>query len=324
MSKLRWALSVVCLCAVGAWAQGSPQVFVSTGVAGKIYSLNTVSGNLTQLISTQGADYEGMVVAPDNAVADLPPADPAGTTHYLVYVCDTANSRIWRFDPTAPATLEKIYNGGALQKPQCGRITSTGDLVVSSTVAGAGVWVFSGITSIPLGSGTQVPTQLVGIAGSSEGIAQKNIGDLLVVDRTNGNVLRTPLSSPSTTSFITGLSQPFGIARRSDGGVFVGNQGQHNLMQFDAQGAHPSVCQTFGADVPNFMQMTLDNTLYVAVMGGQAGSVRSINANTCQTIQNLSRPGGGGGYRAAADHDCNPECHGLEWKRAAQLRFHGV
>ena len=130
MSKLRWALSVVCLCAVGAWAQGSPQVFVSTGVAGKIYSLNTVSGNLTQLISTQGADYEGMVVAPDNAVADLPPADPAGTTHYLVYVCDTANSRIWRFDPNAPATLEKIYNGGALQKPQCGRITSTGDLVV--------------------------------------------------------------------------------------------------------------------------------------------------------------------------------------------------
>ncbi len=293
MCKLRWVLSVVCLYCVGASAQGAPQVFVSTGSAGAIYSLNPVNGNLTQLVSTEGADYEGMVVAPDNAVADLPPADPAGTTHYLVYVCDPANSRIWRFDPAAPATLEKIYNGGALQNPQCGRITSTGDLVVSSTVAGSGLWVFSGITNIPLGSGVQTPTQLVGISGSGEGIAQKNIGDLLVVDRTNGNVLRTPLASPATTTFISGLSQPVGIARRGDGGVFVGNQGQHNVMQFDAQGANGTQCQTFGdADVPNFMQMALDNTLYVAVAGAQAGSVRSINANTCQAIQTYPVPNG--------------------------------
>lgn len=293
MCKLRWVLSVVCLYSVGAWAQGAPQVFVSTGAAGTIYSLNPSNGNLTQLISTEGADYEGMVVAPDNAAADLPPADPAGTTHYLVYVCDTANSRIWRFDPTAPATLEKIYNGGALQNPQCGRITSTGDLVVSSTVAGSGLWVFSAITNIPLGSGNQTPTQLIGVAGSSEGIAQKNIGDLLVVDRTNGNVLRTPIASPNTTTFISGLSQPFGIARRGDGGVFVGSQGQRNLMQFDAKGANGTPCQTFGdSDVPNFMQMALDNTLYVAVSGGEAGTVRSINANTCQAIQTYPIPYG--------------------------------
>jgi len=278
---------------VGAWAQGAPQVFVSTGSAGTIYSLNPANGSLTQLVYTQGADYEGMVVAPDNAVADLPPADPAGTTHYLVYVCDTANSRIWRFDPTAPATLERIYNGGALQNPQCGRITSTGDLVVSSTVAGSGLWVFSGITNVALGSGVQTPTHLIGVSGSSEGIAQKNIGDLLVVDRANGSVLRTPLASPNTTSFITGLSQPFGIARRGDGAVFVGSQGQQNVMQFDAQGANPATCQTFSDnDVPNFMQMALDNTLYVAVAGRTGGSVRSINANTCQATHIYAVPNG--------------------------------
>jgi len=293
MCKLRWALSVVCLYSVGAWAQGAPQVFVSTGSAGTIYSLNPANGSLTQLVYTQGADYEGMVVAPDNAVADLPPADPAGTTHYLVYVCDTANSRIWRFDPTAPATLERIYNGGALQNPQCGRITSTGDLVVSSTVAGSGLWVFSGITNVALGSGVQTPTHLIGVSGSSEGIAQKNIGDLLVVDRANGSVLRTPLASPNTTSFITGLSQPFGIARRGDGAVFVGSQGQRNVMQFDAQGANPATCQTFSDnDVPNFMQMALDNTLYVAVAGRTGGSVRSINANTCQATHIYAVPNG--------------------------------
>jgi hypothetical protein len=277
MCKLRWALSVVCLYSVGAWAQGAPQVFVSTGSAGTIYSLNPANGSLTQLVYTQGADYEGMVVAPDNAVADLPPADPAGTTHYLVYVCDTANSRIWRFDPTAPATLERIY----------------GDLVVSSTVAGSGLWVFSGITNVALGSGVQTPTHLIGVSGSSEGIAQKNIGDLLVVDRANGSVLRTPLASPNTTSFITGLSQPFGIARRGDGAVFVGSQGQQNVTQFDAQGANPATCQTFSDnDVPNFMQMALDNTLYVAVAGRTGGSVRSINANTCQATHIYAVPNG--------------------------------
>lgn len=299
MCKLRWVVSVVCLYCVAAWAQGAPQVFVSTGAAGKIYSLNPVNGNLTQLVSTQGADYEGMVVAPDDAAADLPLADPAGTTHYLVYVCDTANSRIWRFDPTAPATLEKIYNGGALQNPQCGRITSTGDLIVSSTVAGSGLWVFSGITNIPRGSGYQTPTQLVGVPGSSEGVAQKNIGDLLVVDSTNNKVLRTPLASPNTTTFISGLSQPFGIARRGDGSVFVGNQGQHNLMQFDAQGANGAQCQNFGNDVPNFMQMALDNTLYVAVAGRTGGTVSSINANTCQAIHTYPVPSGAVGIALA-------------------------
>ena len=224
MCKLRWVLSVVCLYSVAALAQGAPQVFVSTGAAGTIYALNPVNGNVTPLVSTQGADYEGMVVAPDNAAADLPPGDPAGTTHYLVYVCDTANSRIWRFDPTAPATLEKIYNGGALQNPHCGRITSTGDLVVSSTVAGSGLWVFSGTTNLPLCSGYPVPKQLLSVKGSSDGLAPKTIGDLLVVDSTNNKVLRTPIASPNATPFITsGLSQPLGIARRGDGAVFIGN-----------------------------------------------------------------------------------------------------
>jgi sugar lactone lactonase YvrE len=220
------------------------------------------------------------------------------TTHYLVYVCDTASNRVWRFDPTAAtpqSTLEKIFdNGAGLAGPQCGRITSTGDLVVSSTVAGSGLWVFSGVTNLALGSGPQTPTQLVGVGGSSEGIAQKNIGDLLVVDKTNNKVLRTPPSAPaSTTTFISsGLSQPFGIARRGDGDIFVSNQGgKTNVLHFNAQGASPTTCTTFKNNtVPNFMQMALDNTLYVAVATNNAGSVRSVNANTCQVTQNYSVP----------------------------------
>jgi hypothetical protein len=284
MSKLRWVtVAILCLCSAGLWAQGAPQVFVSTGTAGKIYSINTITNTTTLLVSTPEADYEGMVVAPHNAPADLPLNDPAGTTHYLVYVCDTANNSIVRFDPAAPGILDSIYHGGALQQPQCGRITSTGDLIVSSTVAGSGLWKFSGVTNLPLGSGPQTPIALVGVNGSSQGLAQKNIGDILVVDNTNNQVLRSPASQFQTTSpFISsGLSQPFGIARGSIGDVFIGNHGTSNVLHFDPQGANPATCQTFGNDTPNFMQMSLDNTLYIAVAGGQAGSVRAVKAANC-------------------------------------------
>lgn len=301
MCKFRWVLSaclLVCLCCSGLWAQNppqwavnTPQVFVSTGTAGIIYGLNTANGALTSLISSPGADFEGMVVAPYN-VGQL---NTDETTHYLVYVCDTANSRIWRFDPTAAtpqSTLDPIFdNGAGLAHPQCGRITSTGDLVVSSTVAGSGLWVFSGVTNLAVGSGLQTPTQLVGVSGSSEGVAQKNQGDLLVVDNTNGKVLRTPLLPAATTTFISGLTQPFGIARRGDGGIFVDTHGNKpSLVQYSAQGTSPTSCMSFKNNTPNFMQMALDNTLYVAVAANNNGTVRSVNANTCQQNQSFSIP----------------------------------
>src|SRR4051794_14231757 len=181
MRKLRLvSLAAVCLFAVAAWAQGASQVFVSTGTAGNIYSVTTSNGSTKLLVSTSGADYEGMVVAPDNA---------PGTTHpYLVYACDSNNSKIVRFDPsaTAPITPEVIYSGGALSHPQCGRITSNGDLVVSSKDTGSGLWIFRGITNLELGAGgSQTASQLAIVSGGSQGLAQKNTGDILVVDTTN-------------------------------------------------------------------------------------------------------------------------------------------
>src|SRR5689334_20830111 len=109
MSPLRWALcALACLCSTTLLAQGAPQVFVSTGNTGKIYSINTNTSAATLLVSTQGASYEGLVVAPDNA--------PATTHPYLVYACDSSNNRIVRFDPAAPTPIapEVIYSGGNL------------------------------------------------------------------------------------------------------------------------------------------------------------------------------------------------------------------
>jgi hypothetical protein len=289
MSRLLWLTPFFALvCSLGLCAQGAPQVFVSTGTAGKIYSINTSTGIATLLISTQGADYEGMVVAPDNA---------PGTTHpYLVYACDSNNNSVVRFDPAAatPIAPEVVYSNGALQHPQCGRITFTGDLVVTSKDAGAGWWMFPGITAVELGSvGFPAPTQLDAAGGGNQGVAQKNTGDLLIVDNANNQVLRSPSAAFSSNSnFITsGLSKPVGIARRGDGDVFVSNQGSQNVMHFNAQGQSGAVCQSFtNKDLPFFMQMSLDNTLYIAVSGGTGGSVRAVNAGTCQMLNSFGVP----------------------------------
>jgi len=289
MRKLRLvSLAAFCLFAVAAWAQGASQVFVSTGIAGNIYSVTTSSGSTKLLVSTSGADYEGMVVAPDNA---------AGTTHpYLVYACDTNNSRIVRFDPAAatPISPEVVYSNGSLSHPQCGRITSNGDLVVSSRDAGSGLWMFRGITSLELGAGgSQTPTQLATVSGGSQGLAQKNTGDILVVDSTNGKVFKSSFPGfASTVPFIpSGLSTPVGIARRSDGFIFVANQGTNSILRYDAAGLHPSTCQSFQKkDTPVFLQTSLDDTLYVAISESNKGFVNAVNGTTCKAIQSFSVP----------------------------------
>ena len=251
MRQLRWLL-LVCSLAAQAWAVGAPTVFVSTGTAGNIYGIT--NGVTTLLVSNPNADYEGMVVAPDNS--------NAASSSYLVYACDSANNKIVRFDPNDPpfqngaedpTKLEAIYAGpGSLQHPQCGRITSTGDLVVTSQDAnGGGVWVLSAIptiatpypysvTSIPLGSAANsvaVNQAFTTPAAKDQGVAQKNTGDLLIVDNANGKVLHAPasLSSVDTAPLISGLSQPVGIARAAFGDIFVSQQGSKpNILHFNS------------------------------------------------------------------------------------------
>ena len=59
MSRFLWLTPIfVFVCSLALCAQGAPQVFVSTGTAGKIYSINTSTGIATLIVSTQCADYE--------------------------------------------------------------------------------------------------------------------------------------------------------------------------------------------------------------------------------------------------------------------------
>jgi len=257
---------LVCLLlSAPAWAQSL--AYVSTGTAGKIYSVDANSGATTLLVdsSATGADYEGLVVLPDNV---------SGDNHaFLVYACDTAGGKIVRFDPAAasPITPEPFYSSGAIQHPQCGRGTFSGDLIVTDTGSGSGWYIFSGITNIALGSPVNSPTLLNPAAGSLEGTAIKNSGDLLIVDHARNQVLKSMAPFNNQSMFISsGLSSPFGIARKSDGQIYVSNQANKAFIEhYDAipSGGNPSlVCPSinFGNDVPGMMQMAPDDTLYIA------------------------------------------------------------
>ena len=57
-----------------------------------------------------------------------------------LYVCDPAHGLIYRVDPTTPATHVLVFqsSGTGLQKPQCGRFSSTGDFYVTDETGGFG------------------------------------------------------------------------------------------------------------------------------------------------------------------------------------------
>lgn len=288
----------------------APTVYFSTGSTNpsQIYSLDTTSSATNLLVSTSGADYEGLVVLPDNT----------GTYPFLVYACNTAGDQIVRFNPaaTTPITPEVVYSGQGLY-PQCGRGTSKGDLIFSSTAKGktGGWWELAGIAGQGLGS-KSLPsaTQLFQAAANSsslyQGMAMKNIGDLLIVDQANNQVLRSPgpISDQFTTAtpytnkttdipplspFITtGLSSPKGIARATTGEVFIANQSSGTVAKFDATGqSEMPLCVSFNANyTPYFMQMGLDNTLYIGATKNSKGEVLVVDAATC-TQTNSFVPG---------------------------------
>ena len=274
------------------WCQpGSPTVYVS-GTGGVILSINTANGATTTLMSNANAAYEGLVVGPDNVAGDNP-AHP-----FLLYACDPTHNTIIRFDPSnVGAGVETIYSGGALQQPQCGRFTNTGDLIVSSKVAGSGIWKIAGVTNIALGAGgfpapAQNPPKGV-FSGTqvSQGLAQKNIGDLLVVDAANKQVIRSQYATIPAFSGLPGvfiapsalLPGPIGIARKSAGDIYVSNQSKkaNNVVHYSAQGTNGSVCASFGKLVPSFMQISADDTLYVATAATSSGTLFSVNTDSC-------------------------------------------
>jgi hypothetical protein len=229
------------------FASGGPFIYEASG--------GTLTLIFTAPSSDSGTNFESLAVGPDYAEVD----SFGNALHpFLIYACDTKGNTIVRLDPANTSNVETVYNNSvAGLVPVCGRFSSTGDLYVANKSAsdtGGNVYKFSAIANTPLGgltTGQKTPGAVtLGLPATftGAGITQKNVGDLLVVDTADNEVLRAPYGPPfgTATSYISEPSTalPVGIARISTGDVFVANQGSSNVAHFDRTGATASTCAT--------------------------------------------------------------------------------
>ena len=213
--NLRIVLIFITIAALAGTASAI-DVFVSNPAEGAIYRI--AGGAATEVYSAVGARFENLVI------------DPKG----MLIACDPDAGRIIRFDPAAPGTPGTVFvatSGDALQQPQCGWIGANGDLFVADESAGAGVFrlAYDALSDTfgapaPVLAGADFGAAFVG-----GGVTQAANGDLLVADRASGQVwaleidLYTGDFLPATqpTVLISGLSDPVGIARSSNGTIWV-------------------------------------------------------------------------------------------------------
>jgi hypothetical protein len=316
LKRFSFALAFCFAASISLWGQTAPVVYVATGNS-NVYSV-TPSGVATQLIpasntSYSGAQFTSLTVGPDNTTDNT-----NGNTYFFLYACDTGNNNIvrLRLSTNSPGTVSgavaTIYDGGgSLTAPVCGRVASNGDLYVSSANSGSGVYVLPD-ASTATGGFPLSATQVYNIGGSftGGGIAQKNNGDMLVVNKAAGSILRArfvgaiPPNSPyspfasalDSSAFVTGLSSPSAITRISTGKFFVANQGAETVQRFDpANLSSPTTCSvtipsgnvtlsSVAASEDNFVYVgiasTSQNKRVVQILNGRAancGSVTSIS-----------------------------------------------
>jgi hypothetical protein len=263
------------------YVSGGPYIYnvLSNGTLVKVYdaTLSTTTSDVGVLPGTKtttkkylGPYFSSLTVGPDNVDMDV-----NGNAKYpfLIYACDNNKNTIIRFAPTgavtftANPTVDVVYNSSSSPAitPVCGRFTSTGDFYVtnqsSASSTTATVYEFVGVANVGLGGlgglRNPMPVELTGLSSASAasaGITQKNVGDLLLVDSTNNQVVRSPyVTTPVTptppfetaSAFITSnLSSPLGIARISTGDVFVANAGlsPSTVTHFSSTGAPAPTC----------------------------------------------------------------------------------
>ncbi|MCK5375921.1 MAG: hypothetical protein KAJ97_02490 [Acidobacteria bacterium] len=252
-------------------------MYVSTNDKGYIFE----AGNDTPLLGEKKAVYGDLVLGPD----------------LKLYGCEPSNDRVFRFDPMDPGSVEELYplpnSDPGLRGPQCGWFTADGDLLVTGD---DGVWVFdldgsSGgdpvhklqcVDPQPPGAPFDCPADF---DFDGEGITQAANGSILAVDAGDKTVSRIPYDiilgsfvTPVEDDFIFGLIDPVGIARTSNGDIFVGDGDQ--LLRFSSTGGDAAsdsdTCDEFPGGTINFVESSADDTLYVAVTGNKAGELWEI------------------------------------------------
>ena len=321
------------------YVSGAPPSGTSCNSGVTLCSIYISSNFSTPLLTMPAANFESLAIGSDNATVDV---DSAGNAKYafFLFACDTSGNTIIRiaFKPGAPATpagTETVYNSIVAVPglvPVCGRSSSAGDFYVTNK-SGPGLFVFSGVANVAFG--TLSPSRPASVTlspnfpGTMTGQAttQKYVGDLLLVDSADNEVLRSPYGTtppfpmgtvpPFTTLSVftnTNLNVPAGITRVSTGDVFVANTVLkiHGatfapVAHFDRSGnVANSSCPVLSfsqptKELPAYLASTptdqiptaapntlITDTIYLVTASGNSGTLWTWNSNSAPGNCNLS------------------------------------
>ena len=151
--------------------------------------------------------------------------DPASGA---VYVADTGNDRIQRFD----GTTWTVVGGTTFNAPRGVWVDSAGRVLVADT-GNNRVLRLSGTTWSAVGSGYARP-EAVTTSGSSVYVADTGNSRVLKLDATTGALQRTVASAGTGTGQVR---EPEGVAADAWGNVLVADTGNDRVLRFDAGGA---------------------------------------------------------------------------------------
>jgi hypothetical protein len=321
-----------------AWSQvlpTPPTVYVSGGAT--IYSVTVATGAVTPVFTSTNAssNFESIAIGPDNAFTDTD--IPGNAAHpFLLYACDTALNQVIRFDPTAalPITPQTVASVLAFP-PICGRSTATSDVYVTNK-SGPGVYKLMAsstqtctktgqssqtvpvgcipFTAAPINATATTIDTFAGMTG--RGLAQKYIGDLLVVDNFHNQVLHSaygtgvpPLFATLSQLITKNLNGPVGVVNApSLRQIFVSNSNsnvskampaQPAVSIFDASGTpSTTTCQSglsignsnqvpgslataptdqFSGTVPNKKNTLITDTIYLVTAANSSGTLWTWN-----------------------------------------------
>lgn len=284
---------VVLCCGALAWSQPAISTsYVSGGPL--IYVVN--GGTASVIFNRAGSNFQSLSIGPDYVDKD----GAGNATHpFLLYACDTAMNQVIRFDPANTAVVDVVYNGAiAGLSPVCGRSSAAGDFFITNQ-AGPGVFKFAAVANQALGTlAASTPVALAttpafpaGMTGA--GITQKNVGDLLVVDSAENQVLRSPYATIpnfATQSVFasSNLGSPVGIARFSNGDVFVANSNLGNgktavplVVHYNSAGSAAGLCPGISAktnQTAQFLASAENDVLYLATQAKNSGTIWTWDA----------------------------------------------
>ena len=289
--------TIICLLLLSVPAAGQVDIFVSTFSGESILSVDTGNGALaTVKVLSTGSRPEDMTVGPDNKL----------------YICDPTNGLIMRMelDGTMQENVLSDFSAG----PQGPRFNFKGDLFFSARADGSGVFVIPGAASVAFGGLFALPpTEVISVGDplsgggtigtlGGEGIAFAINGDLLVVDKSNERVLRSPAPAFLVVEeIISGLDDPTGIAVNRVGQILVSNGGStRNVVRCGANPLTPTglpfVCHQFagfaGNRTPFYLETFSDGTTFVAVSRPSGkGEVWKIDPLPGIDVGDLTIPG---------------------------------